>query len=110
MSDKEYIKDVVRSQLSTVPKTQAEIEANTGINRRIVRKAIGELRDEGMPICSGQLGFWIWDGSDRTLEQTVATMFRKGIKTIARARRMAGLPLTGQLTLDDLISIVEESA
>lgn len=78
-TDLEYYKECVTICLSRTPKTQKELEDLTGIDRREVRKIIRELRIEGMKICSGNAGFWIWDGKDDSWERTKRAIIRKAV-------------------------------
>lgn len=81
-SDTDYLKDTVRAWLTTTPKTQAELEALTGIDRRDIRRIVRELRIDGLKICSGNAGFWIWDGEDASWERTKKQLLRKGANTL----------------------------
>lgn len=96
-------KELVMSRLSAEPKTQMDLEALTGIDRREVRRIIGLLRDDGVKICSGTLGFWLWDGVDGTWAKTQATIRRKAISSLQRAEKMGALPIEGQMTLAELL-------
>lgn len=87
------------------PRTQRELEALTGIDKRQVREIIGLLRDDGIKICSGNKGFWLWNGEDDSYLKTQASMRRKAISTLRRAARMGALPLEGQITIADLLEV-----
>lgn len=80
-NDFDYIVDTVRALLTTTPKTQKELESITGIDRRIIRRAIRQLRMEGLKVCSGNDGYWIWNGEDSTWEMTKATIVKKAAHT-----------------------------
>lgn len=80
-SDFEYIVDTVRAWLTTTPKTQKELESITGIDRRIIRRAIRQLRMDGLKVCSGNDGYWIWNGEDSSWEMTKATIVKKAAHT-----------------------------
>lgn len=80
-TDIDYICDTVKAWLSTEPKTQAELEALTGIDRRTIRLAIRELRMQGVKVCSGNSGFWMWDGEDASWAMTKKTILRKAVHT-----------------------------
>ena len=109
MTDWEKRCDAVLSALwlAKEPKTQEELEQITGIDRRTIRYAIGDLRDQGHKICSGNQGYWLWDGQDSSWRKTQLTIWRKALNTLARARRMGQLPINGQMTIDDLLDIID---
>lgn len=99
-------KEIILSYLSEdTPRTQRELETMTGIDRRQVRDIIGLLRDDGIKICSGNKGFWLWNGKDDSYEKTMATMRRKSISTLRRLARMGALPLEGQITIAELLEV-----
>lgn len=106
-TDWEYTCEIVRGWLSETPKTQAELEALTGIDRRTIRLAVHDLRAKGYKICSGNRGFWMWDGKDDSWQKTKTTIIRKGasslrlIYMIAKAEKEEG-----QITFDDLLGEV----
>lgn len=81
-SEIDYLKGTVRSWLSTdTPRTQKELEDLTGIDRRDVRRLIRELRIDGVKICSGNAGYWIWNGQDESWHRTKLTIIAKGTST-----------------------------
>lgn len=106
-TETDYLMDTVRAWLSTeTPRTQKELEALTGIDKRDVRRLIGLLRDRGVKICSGPSGFWIWDGKDASWSMTQRTMRRKAISMLIRAHRMGAVALEGQMTIEELLGEV----
>lgn len=103
-TDIDYLKDTVRAWLSTeTPRTQRELEALTGIDRRDVRKIIRELRIDGVKVCSSNAGFWIWDGEDASWSKTKTTIARKAAHTfeLLNAIKRAEL-LEDQIIFDEV--------
>lgn len=102
MNEREYIKETVRAWLTTTPKTQKELARLTGEHPRRVRMAIGLLRDEGVKVCSGNQGFWLWNGEDESWTRTKSTIKKKALSSLKRYYRMEGLPLEGQITFEEV--------
>lgn len=102
-NDLNYIADSIRAWLSTTPKTQCELARLVRQHPRTVRKAIGVLRDNGVKVCSGPAGFWIWDGEDDSWSKTKRTIRKKAISTLRRYYAMEGLPLDGQISIEEVL-------
>ena len=103
-TDIDYLKDTVRAWLSTeTPRTQRELEALTGIDRRDVRKIIRELRIDGVKVCSGNAGVWIWNGEDTSWSKTKTAIARKAAHTfeLLNAIKRAEL-LEDQITFEEV--------
>lgn len=62
------------SILSKNPIKSKELGAVMGTKDAETRSIIRELRLKGVPVCSGADGFWIWNGKDKSLEQTKANL------------------------------------
>lgn len=65
-----YQANVVLGHLSQRPRKSAELQRITGYSDVEIRQLIRELRLNGHPICSGQKGFWVWNGTDDSWEHT----------------------------------------
>ena len=103
-SNKDYLKGTIRARLSEdTPRTQKELEDLTGIDRRDVRRLIQELRIDGVKICSGNAGYWIWNGKDDSWHRTKLTIIAKGtgayklVNAIMRAEKNEG-----QITFEEV--------
>lgn len=103
-TDRDYLKDTVRAWLSVeTPRTQAELEALTGINRREIRALIRELRIDGMKICSGNAGFWVWNGEDASWSRTKTSIARKAAHTFELLNAIKRAELNeGQITFEEV--------
>lgn len=103
----DYMLDTIRAWLShDTPRTQKELEALTGIDRRYIKQAIRDLRLEGLPICSGNEGYWI-ARSEEELNRTKARLWHEIGERLALVNAMSGYPLDGQLTIEDRIKEVQ---
>ena len=96
----DYMLDTVRAAITRSPKTQKELEAQTGIDRRYIKQAIRDLRLEGLPICSGNEGYWM-ARSEEELASTKRRLWHEIRERLALANAMSGHPLDGQLTFED---------
>ena len=68
-TDMDYMKDTIRAWLSVeTPRTQRELEALTGIDRREVRRIIRELRSDGVKDAS-------WSKTKTTIARKAAHTF-----------------------------------
>lgn len=75
------------------------ITMRTGYGRRDIMYAVRALRMEGYCICSGDDGYWLWDGVDATWDATKAQIKSRLIKMATLYSVMDGQPLTGQMQL-----------
>ena len=64
----------VGARLRRTPKHLGEIAMESGVEPRIVKEAIRELRIAGVPIVSGQEGYWMWNGKDESWKNFIAQM------------------------------------
>ena len=103
-NDMDYLKGTVRAWLSTdTPRTQKELEDLTGIDRRDVRKIIQELRLEGVKVCSGNAGYWIWNGKDDSWHRTKMTIISKAASTFKLANAILKAEhMEGQMTFSEV--------
>ena len=102
-TDWEYTLDTVRARLSETPRTQAELEALTGIDRRTIRLAIHDLREQGFKICSGNSGFWVWNGVDDSWTKTKMTIIRKAASTFRLINAIKSHEATeGQISFEEV--------
>lgn len=103
----DYMKDTIRAWLShDTPRTQKELEALTGIDRRYIKQAIRDLRLEGVGICSGNSGYWLARNSEE-LASTKRRLWHEIGERLALVNAMSGYPLDGQLTIEDRIKEVQ---
>lgn len=98
----DYMKDTIRAWLShDTPRTQKELEALTGIDRRYIKQAIRDLRLEGLPICSGNEGYWI-ARNEEELSRTKARLWHEINERITLAQAMSMRPLEGQMIMEEV--------
>ena len=98
----DYMKDTIRAWLShDTPRTQKELEALTGIDRRYIKQAIRDLRLEGLPICSGNEGYWI-ARSEEELSRTKARLWHEINERILLVQAMSARPLEGQMIMEEV--------
>lgn len=71
---------------------------------RSVRKAIEELRREGEPIGQAPNGGYSY-GIERDVKKTIGDYYAKAYSSLATARALEGIPLDGQITIEDLKGI-----
>lgn len=103
----DYMKDTIRAWLShDTAWTQKELEFLTGIDRRYIKQIIRELRLEGLPICSGNSGYWLARTSEE-LASTKRRLWHEIGERLALVNAMSGYPLDGQLTIEDRIKEVQ---
>lgn len=69
------------------------LQKKFGISAREVRRIVNELRINGMPICSGQSGYW-WAGSEVELVSTIKALEASAnsiLDAVAGLQRFGGL-------------------
>lgn len=69
-----------------MPIVSRKLERLYNISNRVVREAVGLLRDEGLPIASGSLGFFYATTADQ-LEPTIDNL-KERIAVISRRRAL----------------------
>lgn len=75
------------------------ITMHTGYCRREIMHAVRALRLAGYSICSGDDGYWMWNGSDESWDATKAQIKSRLIKMATLYSAMDGQPITGQMHL-----------
>lgn len=90
-------KQILFSLLGSKPVTRMSLAVRMGVTEHAVERLIGQLRDDGYPICSNSetKGYWVSTGDDLT--RTIKEMERRALSTLQRARRMKERQLDGQL-------------
>lgn len=93
----DYQKSVIMLHLSKDnPKTQKELEQETGIDRRYVKEIIRQLRkDDRVPICSGNEGYWL-ARSEKDIQRTKARLWHEIMERLDLVQAMRDYPLEGQ--------------
>ena len=81
-------KMMVMENLSSSKRTREELVARTNLSDRAVRRAISELRYDGVPVCTDSKsgGYGIGTGADK--EHTIREMRSRAYKLLAMASRM----------------------
>ena len=68
------------------------------ISSRELQNAVHDLRMDGVKVCSGDDGYWIWDGQDDSWNHT-KNQIKSRIKKLSQMyAAMEGTPLEGQQT------------
>ena len=76
--------------LTTEPITQKELASLLNCSDSEIRSTIHDLRMEGVKVCSGYDGVWLWNGKDNSWELT---------KNHIRSRAMSMLTLLRAMEL-----------
>lgn len=107
-TDRDYLKDTVRAWLSVeTPRTQVELEALTGINRRDVKRAVRELRLQGVKVCSSNRGYWL-ARDDAEVDRTRARLWHEIHERLELVYAMSNYSLEGQMTmLEEMMNKLE---
>ena len=98
---KESKKEIVLTQLKlmdSVPITAKEIQGLLGIDPRKLRIIARELRMEHMKVCSGDNGYWLWDGKDDSWNRTKARIRSQAKREFELLKAMEDV-LDGQQTI-----------
>lgn len=84
------MKNEIREYLSDQPVYSKELESLFGLAGNEVRTIIHELREEGVPICSGYQGYWIARTSAE-LNSTIEHLQRReaGIRSVRQSLEKA---------------------
>ncbi len=99
---KESKKEIVFTQLKlmdSVPLTAKEIEGLTGVDPRQMRHIARELRMEHVKLCSGDKGYWLWNGKDDSWNRTKARIRSQAKKELELLKAMEDV-LDGQQTFN----------
>lgn len=92
-------KDLVLAQLKlmdSVPITAKEIQGLLGIDPRTMRDITHQLRTECVKVCSGDKGYWLWDGEDGSLNRTIARLKSQRKRIDEAIKGLESAPLDGQ--------------
>lgn len=79
-----------------VPMKSKPLCALLNISDRQLQRAVYELRMMGQPICSGNDGYWLYNGIDDSLAHTIAIIESHAMKSHMVARAMKNRPIEGQ--------------
>ena len=98
---KNEAKEMVLARLTMndgVPMRAKRFHAILGIDARELRDVVRDLRMDGVKVCSGNAGYWLWDGHDDSWTITKARIRKQAIKEYQLLAVMDGLPIEGQET------------
>ena len=89
-------KERLLSLLSAKPTTRLYLSVQMKVTERKIERLIGQLRDDGEPICSNSdvEGYWISTGADLT--RTIKEMEHRALSILERTRKMKERQLEGQ--------------
>ena len=92
---------MVLGELSSKRVTRQELVARTNLSDRAVRRAISELRYDGIPVCTDSKmgGYWIGYGSDK--DHTIREIKSRAFKLLAMASRMEKYDDGEQIVMGD---------
>ena len=79
-----------------VPAKTTPICAVLNIKPRQLQQAVHDLRMDGVKVCSGDQGYWIWDGVDDSWNHTKNQIKSRRNKLSMLYSAMDGTPLDGQ--------------
>lgn len=81
---------------NSIPMRASQFETITGIKPRELRLIVRDLRMDGVKVCSGDPGYWLWDGKDDSWSRTKARMRSEQKRLNEVLAAMDGQPLEGQ--------------
>ena len=79
-----------------MPMRAKEFKKLLGIDPRELREVVRELRMEHVKVCSGDKGYWLWNGHDDSWRRTKARMRSEQKRLNEVLAAMDGQPLEGQ--------------
>lgn len=79
-----------------MPMLAKDFKTLLGIDPRELRDVVRELRMEHVKVCSGDKGYWLWDGIDDSWRRTKARIKSQAVKEYALLAAMDGDALEGQ--------------
>lgn len=94
-----YRDEMILNCLTFQPKRSSELQKITGYSDVEVREAIRNLRLNGVAVCSGGKGFWLWNGKDDSWRHTKNNIKSRAKKLIELYNAMEDRPITGQVEL-----------
>ena len=84
-----------------VPVKTTPICAVLNIKPRQLQQAVHDLRMDGVKVCSGDQGYWIWDGQDDSWNHT-KNQIKSRIKKLSKMyTAMDGTQIDGQIGVFD---------
>ena len=92
--------DIVLHSLTTKGKLTPRLISETGLKRRALMHAVRELRMAGYKVCSGDDGYWLWDGQDDSWRKTKAQIRSRMHSMQELYYAMEGMPIDGQMMMD----------
>lgn len=81
---------------NSIPMRASQFETLIGIKPRELRLIVRDLRMDGVKVCSGDPGYWLWDGHDDSWHRTKARMRSEQKRLNEVLAAMDGQPLEGQ--------------
>lgn len=96
-------KEMVMARLTMndgVPMLAKQFKAILGIDARELREVVRDLRMEHVKVCSGNQGYWLWDGHDDSWNRTKARIRSQAVKEYQLLSAMENEVLDGQQTMD----------
>ena len=83
----------------SLPMRAKEFKTLFGIDPRELREVVRELRLEHVKVCSGDKGYWLWDGHDDSWSRTKARIRSQAAKEHILLMAMDNDALEGQLCM-----------
>jgi len=80
--------EILMRVLTTKPITQKELASILNCSDSEIRSMIHDLRMEGVKICSGYDGVWLWNGEDNSWELTKNHIRSRAMSMITLLRAM----------------------
>lgn len=79
-----------------LPMTAKEVETIMGIKPRDLRDIVRDLRMAHVKVCSGDAGYWLWDGKDDSWSRTQARIKSHAKREFELLKAMSENALEGQ--------------
>lgn len=76
------------------------LQSQTGLDKKALREAVRELRLAGYKVCSGNEGYWLWDGLDDSWNHTKMQIKSRMHSMLELYNAMNNIPLDGQIKMD----------
>ena len=84
---------------NSIPMRASQFETLTGIKPRELRLIVRDLRLDGVKVCSGDKGYWLWDGHDDSWSRTKDRIRSQAAKEHILLMAMDNDALEGQLCM-----------